>query len=451
MTKDKSKQFRISMDDVLGSVQTLCDVSNDCYSDNIKEIMSKIETSITSGTDVAELDNFEIEIDIEELDEEKLINSSLSKYREEIGDAIADFFNDAAIPHLQNCNADMWLEIADEYKEASQSQLRLAYIIDKVFTVLSEARCGKMLPSYYTIVRDGIYTWAELLDIEEEDVIGLAILSTIYKVGIDKKGDYALYSANIKGNVKVYMLEKVFGDILTARVIGDEIDGYRTMLYDISLKEISNVYVDICNDEEYTVVDGIAYDKDDNRVFDMYNKDFNGTVITLCDRLLEKVDIYKELGIRNNVPMLITDENIVREGRKFKQTDKNNNLRTIKEMSTDGDFALRNSKNGKVMVTKDNKDILCTIDPSVAPVFEGIDPIDNLFFLGHDSSEAWNIDGKTKDKKGIMVIFDVDPDEYFDENDIEFINNFLKVEDRQEQANKDLGVTDDDDKYETSF
>lgn len=452
MTKDKRKVFNKSMDDVLGSIQVLSDLGADEYSDNIRSVLKSIETAVFSEDKAAEAERFEIELNMEAIDEDLYVETTLGNFREEMGKTIVDFFNEYAIPHLKDCNGEIWLSIADEYRDANQDELHLAYIISKTFTILSELNVGKVLPSYYTIVRDGIYTWASVLDINEEDVIGLAILQAIYGVGY-KDGEYVLYDNKVRENVKIYMLEKVFGDILTARVIGDE-DGYRSMVYDIDVKQLKNVYIDICNGDTFTVRDSIAYNQDNSRAFDLYSEKYNGGIIMAFDnRLVEVVDVYDEAEINNELPMTITDSQYIhiKENGKWKWKATNDNRNSIKELSGSGEFLFMVNKSGKVMLTKDRKTILSTIDPAVTPISEGEEAYENVFFLGYDSSEAWDIDGKEVEKTGNLLLFDVKPDDYFSSKDIEVINSFLKVEDRQEQANKDLGVIDDDDEYETSF
>ena len=440
-TKDKRKCFIYAMDDIIGGVCTLADLNSDAFVDNSRKIMKQIESEIIKEDKKGEIDKYEITISdpTGKLKEDRVVETTMSEYRNEIGHEIENFINDVAIPHLRNCNIKRWMEIADEFKKGTQAEMRLAYMAYKAVNVLSETRTDKMLPSYYKIVRDGLFTWADALEIPEENVPGICIMGILYKVSYNSKTDtYSIYKNEVRDNVKLSLLEKIFGDMLTAKYLEDE-DSCRTMMYDIKPSELRYVYRDICSDDVYNVENGVAYDNETGDIcFELKDLDYSGQIFTVGNRLLKTVDVFETANIRKDIIMLLTDKNKIKTD-KWEDTENNINTRTVDELSNGGNFCIMLSKNNKVMLVKDNKDILATIHPVTEPGIEKKEDLDNLFFIGADSSEPWVLDdGKEINKSGSILVFDVDANEYFDDDDLEFIKTKMNIEDEQELKGKKI-------------
>lgn len=454
ITKDKTKQFLIALDDVLGNIEDLTDLNADAYTDNLKACLRAIEKTIIN--DARDTENeYVVNIDTSSLDEEKFVETTMGNYRKEIGECLETFMKNDALEHLRNCDIKRWREIASDTltvlkgnDESIQCKLRLAYIIDKVYKILNQID-GTLLPSYYTICRDGIYTWAKLLDIDKEEVIDLGIFSLLYSVTAKTTEDgvvvYGIYDKTLKTNVKIDVAAKIFGDILTARYLPYEDNSLIT--YDMKPSEFKYVFKDINNGDSFIVFEGNGYElteeleeleedeieeylRDLIPVFELKDSEYTGNIMVFDSRIFRIANVYEEIEIHEDVFMGILDTHYIRNSKKWIKAE--NNSFTLESIKDFGRFDIKYLKNGKTVLVKDGKIILSAFDISTS--INGDEVMEHTFTLGDDNSEVWFVNEQNKEifKNGNILIFDVNAEEYFTEEDLDKIKAILREEEKKE-------------------
>lgn len=453
VTKDKTKQFLIALDDILGNVEDLTDLDADAYSDNLRSCLAAIEKVLINDARDAKV-QYELNIDTSSLDPDKFVETSMGDYRKSIGECLENFMKNDVLEHLRNCDIKRWREIASDKlselkgnDEDIQCKLRLAYIIDRVYKILNQID-GTLLPSYYAICRDGIYTWARLLGIEKEEVIDIAIFSLLYSViakNTDKGVAYSIYDKTLKTNVKTDVAAKIFGDILTARYLPYEDNNLIT--YDMKPSEFAHIFEDINNGDNFIVCEGMGYRlteemeemeddeleeviKNELPVFELKNSEYSGNIMVFDSRIFRIANVYEEIEIHEDVFMGILDTHYIRNSKKWIKAE--NNSFTLESIKDFGRFDIKYLKNGKTVLVKDGKIILSAFDISTS--INGDEVMEHTFTLGDDNSEVWFVNEQNKEifKNGNILIFDVNAEEYFTEEDLDKIKAILREEEKKE-------------------
>ena len=299
MTKDKTKQFDVAMDEVLGRIKVRTNVGFADININIYDIKREkkkkknVEDIPSINIDFAEFDD----------DDNEFLETSLSDMQHDIrkvAERKLQEFADAFV-NSNNSMLESYVEYANQYPELAMTIMDLYRVIrDYNNTSKEEKKAGKKLQAKdYALLRAIAYNDAKELGIRPEEVcaIGLGVVASggvylnSYNDIIVKEYD-PKHAANFMN-----CAERLFGNIIVLEK--GKMYGSDMIVDDTFIKqeiEPRHIFEDVENGK-YTITNGDVFDEEQNLLFDT-NCELTGEVLVeddgvfyLYDPLCEVEDI----------------------------------------------------------------------------------------------------------------------------------------------------------------
>lgn len=303
MTKDKSKQYKIGMEEILGRI----DVRTNVKFEDIQVNNYKIEAA-KYGADDVEIPAYTIDFGVYDNEVEDgidFIETTISAFQHELRCSLEEEMQEIANVYIQANNSRYAV-----YNKFAAANAELALTIQDCLKVIKDAsysRQNKLDTSDYMTMRAVIYQEAADLEIEDELVIKVALGVAGGYAGINRNGeayvskfDEKVFSKNIKH------IEKLFGNLLVlerGELYGSDLVDGNNIRVEV---EPIHIYEDVDNGV-YDLVEGEAYDADGNLLFDVNNNN-TGKIEVSAAGVFYLYDVYTELQNMPEIDVIFSDE-----------------------------------------------------------------------------------------------------------------------------------------------
>lgn len=304
MTKDKSKQYSIAMDEILGRIDVRTNVK-------FKDIIVNNYTiESTKYDDDKEIPDFIIDFgkydDENEDSDVDYIETTLSTFQHELRCALEPEMQEIANVYVQTNNS-RYKQYNKDAKKAPELAKTIASII-KIAKDCDAAKETRLTVADYMILRAVIYQEAQDLEIMDKEVVKVALGTAGTFVGTSKRTgeayvaefDEKTFSKNAK------YLDKLFGNILVAEK-GHLYESEMVTKDDeirIDVQPI-HVFADVDNGV-YEAKDGDVYDGD-TLIFDL-DRRVTGKVEVTDDGVFYLYDVYSELDRMPEIDVVISNQ-----------------------------------------------------------------------------------------------------------------------------------------------
>jgi hypothetical protein len=292
VSKDKDKVFDIAMDKVIGKTRTLSQLTKK-YRDNIDFGFGALKNAKRLGKAIPEFKYTNALVD-EAAPVIDLMGHVSIALQEEVVETLNGNIRDLYVKSNNNAYAPF----VDDAKISKE----LALFIKGIYSICYAAKSDKKKISKedFALFRDVIYTTAAGYEVAAEDVVRIAIavaMTTVYK---DKNNNIITKDADVD-RFSQYPVTSIFPEEYVAVMTNKE-------AYEILNPEeaIYDIQRDIEDNEEITFVNGVSEDG----MIELYDTDFNGTVIEYNGQFYHFIDIYAY----NEVNALLANERTFKEG-----------------------------------------------------------------------------------------------------------------------------------------
>lgn len=310
MTKDKSKQFILGMEEILGRIDVRTNVK-------FEDIMVNDYMIVKSKYADEETERPAYTIDFGVYDDENgendgidFIETTISSFQHKLRCRLEEEMQEIANAYMITNNSRYAV-----YNKFAAANADLALTIQNCMHIIKDASYNKMNKldnSDFMIMRAVIYQEAQDLGIEDEMVVKVALGVAGGYAGINRAGqayvskfDEKAFSRNIKH------VEKLFGNLLVlerGELYGSELVSGNCIRVEV---EAVNVYEDVENGV-YKLEAGEALDKDGNVLFDINNNN-TGEVEVTDEGVYYLYNVYTELDNMPEIDVVISDKLLAEE------------------------------------------------------------------------------------------------------------------------------------------
>ena len=309
MTKDKSKQFELAMDEILGRIDVRTNVK---FADII---VNNYAIEAAKYNDEKEIPDFIIDFgrydDENEDSDVDYIETTLSVFQHKLRCSLEPEMQEIANVYVRTNNSRY-----EKYNRNAKNAPELAKTISNVIKIAKDCDATKetrLTVADYMILRAVIYQEAQDLEVKDEEVVKVALGTAGTFVGTSKRTgeayvadfDAKTFSRNAK------YVERLFGNILVAE---------KGHLYESEMVTDNNeikvevepihIFADVDNGV-YEAVNGDVYDGD-ALIFDI-DKKVSGKVEVTDDGVYYLYDVYTELDKMPEIDVVISNKLLAEE------------------------------------------------------------------------------------------------------------------------------------------
>ena len=309
MTKDKSKQFELAMDEILGRIDVRTNVK---FADII---VNNYAIEAAKYNDEKEIPDFIIDFgrydDENEDSDVDYIETTLSVFQHKLRCSLEPEMQEIANVYVRTNNSRY-----EKYNRNAKNAPELAKTISNVIKIAKDCDATKetrLTVADYMILRAVIYQEAQDLEVKDEEVVRVALGTAGTFVGTSKRTgeayvadfDAKTFSRNAK------YVERLFGNILVAE---------KGHLYESEMVTDNNeikvevepihIFADVDNGV-YEAVNGDVYNGD-ALIFDI-DKKVSGKVEVTDDGVYYLYDVYTELDKMPEIDVVISNKLLAEE------------------------------------------------------------------------------------------------------------------------------------------